>query len=118
VKRLFKNPNRIAEKIERMSIPEPNSGCWMWTGMLDKAGYGKTSYGSGKTLAASRLSYIVYKCDPEDKIVRHSCDVRSCVNPDHLLVGSQKDNIHDMFNRGRARPRGKSVAGLNENIGD
>ena len=117
VKRSFRNPNRLMDRIERMSVPEPNSGCWLWMGMLDKSGYGKTCYGSGKTLSASRLSYIVYKEDPREQVVRHTCDVRSCVNPDHLLVGSVRDNVHDTFNRGRARPRGKVVLGLKVKTG-
>ena len=98
-------------RIEKMSMPEPNSGCWLWLGCIDKKGYGKTAIG-GRTLAASRLSYTAFVHDPGQLNVLHKCDVRSCVNPDHLFAGTQKENIQDCLSKGRLRQRGKSLATL------
>lgn len=91
-------------------IPEPNSGCWLWTAGTCKDGYGKfqvtNPLGKPKQwhLRAHRFAYwAVRRVSPV--VVRHSCDTPSCVNPEHLIGGSQRDNIRDMDARGR-RPKG------------
>ena len=60
------------EAIDRYSIPEPNSGCWLWTGSLTDARYGTLSIGR-KLWGAHRLSYAVFVGDPGDLVVRHTC---------------------------------------------
>lgn len=100
----------IAKRIIESSIPEPNSGCWLWEKSLNKSGYGHTAMGKGKTMIASRLSFYAFVGDLSDMVVMHKCDNKICVNPDHLVLGTQKDNIADMFSKGRARPRGVLVA--------
>lgn len=77
-------------------LPEPNSGCWLWTGRATVLGYGQL-----RTQYAHRFSYALHKQDPGSLNVCHRCDVPSCVNPDHLFLGTQKDNIQDMFAKGR-----------------
>lgn len=87
--------------IERNSIPEPNSGCWIWTGAGDsKRGYGSVSL-NGKTWRAHRYACAASGRDPTGKLVCHKCDNPPCVNPDHLFLGDQIDNVNDMWAKGR-----------------
>ena len=90
-----------------LSKLDRSGDCWLWTGSLDKDGYGKTSinYKHWKTHRAS-WNYFVGPI-PEGMSVLHKCDVRACCNPEHLWLGTQKDNLRDMFAKGRGRPRGK-----------
>ena len=81
---------------------EKTEGCWEWKGHKKK----KLPYGAftfrRKELIASRVSYTIYKgVIPQGLIVRHTCDNPSCVNPDHLLVGTYLDNHKDKLARGR-----------------
>lgn len=89
-----------------MSIPEPNSGCWLWLKTLDKMGYGKMGTAMGKVVAAHRLSFEAFKYDPGKLSVLHHCDMPSCVNPEHLFTGTQRDNIQDCIAKGRFKPGG------------
>lgn len=92
----------VLERLERHSIPEPNSGCWIWTGSLGKFGYGQIMMPGGKPRRAHKVSYEVHKGPvPQGLDVRHTCDMRCCINPDHLLVGTRKQNMQDAEYRGR-----------------
>lgn len=86
-------------------IPEPNSGCWLWDGRYSKSGYGTLGGGrKGERVQAHRLMWeAVNGPIPGGLLVCHRCDVRGCVNPDHLFVGTAKDNTRDMMVKGRAR---------------
>ena len=89
------------ETILRWSMPEPNSGCWLWLSACTSQGYGTLSTGM-KWRLAHRLSYEVFVGPiPEGLVVRHSCDNPPCVNPEHLLIGTNKDNMQDAVARGR-----------------
>lgn len=80
--------------------PEPNSGCWLWIGAVNEFGYGVT--GKGR---AHRISYEQHKgVIPAGLCILHKCDVPSCVNPDHLFAGTKRDNLVDMYRKGRGRP--------------
>lgn len=72
--------------------PEPNTGCWLWTGAIDQ-GYGKTSL-RGRTLPAHRLSYLMHVgIFPYELQLDHLCRTRACVNPAHLEPVSPKENV-------------------------
>lgn len=89
------------ERLERFVIPEPNSGCWLWTGAVVSDGYGTISI-DGKHRLAHRYSYEYFKGPIPDKMfVCHSCDIPSCINPDHLSLGTPKDNIQDSLKKNR-----------------
>lgn len=73
---------------------------------LTNRGYGRFRY-KGKMTLAHRVAYCTHHDilldSISDKVVRHKCDVPNCINPDHLELGSQSDNIRDMNERGRQR---------------
>jgi len=87
------------KRIINKSIPEPNTGCWLWTGYCSVSGYGKTSFKAHPYLA-HRLSYeLFYGKFNHNLKVLHKCDTPACVNPQHLSLGTQKENIHDMLKK-------------------
>ena len=92
------------KRFENKFIPEPNSGCWLWFGALhNKLGYGSFRY-LGNTVKAHRASWLIYNGKiEENKCVLHKCDNPFCVNPKHLFIGTQQDNISDMKAKGRAK---------------
>jgi hypothetical protein len=98
--------------------------CWVWTGNTSRNGYGSIQSGGkgSATLSAHRLSYEMHKGQiPNGYVVMHSCDNPSCVNPDHLSVGTFKENTADMIGKGRKRttaPRGadNGKAKLNDSL--
>lgn len=91
----------VKKRFEEKCIPEPNSGCWIWLYSLTSNGYGQFSY-NGRQRRAIRVAYEIYKDKiPDGMIVRHKCDNKLCVNPDHLVLGTHNDNMSDMVKRNR-----------------
>jgi len=85
--------------------------CWLWTGCKDKDGYGR-QFVKDKTLKAHRIAfYLKHGHLPEDMLVCHTCDNTSCVNPDHLFLGTWNDNVQDMMKKGRYVQGGKPHPG-------
>ena len=83
--------------------PEPNSGCWLWTGSINSSGYG-IYYRNSKKDAAHRASWRLFNGDfRQDLLVCHKCDVPGCVNPNHLFLGTHTDNMRDAKSKGRLR---------------
>lgn len=77
------------------------SGCIEWTGYVEPTGYGTMRF-QGKRLKAHRAAWIAeFGKIPDGMQVLHKCDNRICMNPDHLFIGSQRDNMLDMIAKGR-----------------
>ena len=107
------NHDRIAARLSLYSIPEPNSGCWLWTANYDKGGYGRIKY-KGRDIGAHRASWIIYRGSiPPGAFVCHKCDVPECINPDHLYLGNHRENMQDKCTRNRqARGEGNGQSKL------
>lgn len=98
-------PNLDQSAIEQNSIPVTESGCWIWLRSVGTRGYGNLrrarKFG---TLRAHKISYEIFKGDiPAGMHVLHSCDERLCVNPAHLSVGTNYENILDSMKKGRRK---------------
>lgn len=84
------------------SFPEPNTGCWIWSGPTrGKIHYGVIGY-KGKYISTHRLSYQLFKRRiPKGKDILHKCDTPLCINPHHLSSGTHTDNMRDCLAKGR-----------------
>ena len=83
--------------------------CWLWTGKINKeGGYGRLLV-NGKYMQAHRYSWTIHNGDiPSGINVLHNCDITTCVNPSHLFLGTQLDNVHDCLLKGRhVSPKGE-----------
>lgn len=79
-------------------------GCWLWQGYINPAGYGRLAI-RGRMYLAHRATWEHRNGNvPHGLFVLHKCDVRNCVNPDHLFVGTMHENTQDMMAKGRHRP--------------
>lgn len=84
--------DKIKLLLDKLSMPEPNSGCRLWLGDSVKGGYGRCQV-RGKKFLAHRLSYFVYKgIIPDGYTVDHLCNNPQCINPLHLEAKTQKEN--------------------------
>lgn len=98
------------------AVISSRTGCWEWTASKTGTRYGKTHI-NGKEFSAHRISfYIFFGIDPMGKCVCHKCDNPLCINPNHLFLGTYKDNIVDMISKGRDTMIGErnSMAKLTE----
>jgi hypothetical protein len=91
----------VVERFMRFVDKRP-CGCWVWTGAKYPNGYGAFSVRRCTPEGAHRVAYRLFKGDtPKGSFVCHTCDEPACVNPDHLFLGSPKDNTWDMLRKGR-----------------
>ena len=87
------------QRFFRNTIKEDS--CWIWIGGKSRSGYGRFSV-RGKQVFAHRFSYSRFKGEiPPSLFVCHACDRPACVNPDHLWLGTNTDNMRDASNKGR-----------------
>lgn len=96
-------PEQAREIAWNGSIPEPNTGCWLWTGTATgrvlQATYRKEGY----------LTRLLLGLEPGDGLCAcHRCDTPLCVNRDHLFVGTHTDNMRDMLRKGRQYQTGRT----------
>lgn len=84
-------------------VLEDANGCWLWQAGTQGFGYGKFEYGEEQY--AHRVAWLLLVGPiPAGMILRHTCDVPPCVNPDHLIPGTQKQNVRDCYARKRNAP--------------
>lgn len=100
----------LAARLDTGSIPEPNSGCFLWIRTVNNRGYGQITY-RGRPILAHRAAWEVAhaKKIPAGALVLHSCDNPSCVNPSHLRLGDASENASDAVARGRHFQAKKTV---------
>lgn len=85
--------------------------CWLWGGKINDSGYGIFTI-KGRSYRAHRIAWQMHHARqiPDGLLVRHRCDVRACVNPEHLVVGDHSDNRSDAIRRHRANSlKGEAV---------
>ncbi len=100
----------IRERFNEKWMPEPFSGCWLWTASWDTLGYGSIVESvTNHIQRAHRVSWELHRGPiPTGLCVLHKCDTPACVNPDHLFLGTHQENMTDRNKKGRARgPRGE-----------
>ena len=108
-----KHVTPIREKLKRYIVAD--SGCWEWAGVKDRDGYGVFGHHRGKQLRAHRASYTEHIGEiPDGACVCHKCDNPSCINPDHLFIGSTRENTEDMIKKGRKFITSGSLHGMSK----
>lgn len=101
---------RFWEKVDKNgpTISHMSTPCWLWTASKDGGGYGFIGLGNGKLGKAHKVSWELHNGPiPHGQCVLHRCDFPECSNPEHLFLGTQKDNAEDREKKGRGnRPSG------------
>lgn len=98
---------RFTEKFEAVT----ESGCWIWTAASHPTGYGRFGITSTRVEFAHRAAWLLFRGPiPAGMEVCHKCDVRMCVNPAHLFVGTRADNMRDASRKGRVKLPPQSFA--------
>lgn len=100
-----RKPRPISPRFFKKVFKQEGDGCWIWNGSIEKSGYGRFRF-NGKPFLAHRASWEIHN-GPIPKgegyhgtCVCHKCDNKICVNPSHLFLGSQSDNMRDLLSKG------------------
>jgi hypothetical protein len=90
------------EQFQALTYPEPNSGCFLFAGPTNGKDYGRVWF-RGRRDYAHRVSWMLFRGDEITRglYVCHRCDTPACVNPDHLFLGTCRDNVRDCIAKGR-----------------
>lgn len=94
----------LLERFEAKICREPNSGCWLWAGGINERGYGIIGLGTRQdgVAKAHRVAWQLFCGEiPDGLNVLHKCDTPACCRPDHLYLGTLRDNSRDAVERGR-----------------
>lgn len=94
----------LLETLLNNSVRDQDSGCWNWDGYRDRKGYGRMTETGGEVLS-HRISWAFHnkRPVPEGMHVLHKCDNPRCINPEHLMIGTNLDNHYDKMAKGRQR---------------
>lgn len=98
---------RLWRRVDKTPGLGPNGDCWEWRGYVHPTGYGQIGFDTkpGNNINTNRAAYLVSKGEiPDGLWVLHTCDNRLCCNPEHLWLGTPKENTQDMIAKGRRRP--------------
>ena len=94
----------IAARLDAFSIPEPNTGCKLWLGVVYDDGYGRVSV-RGRLRRVHRVAYAAYHGRvPRNVLILHTCGQPTCIEESHLYIGTPLDNFEDMRRHGRYNP--------------
>jgi hypothetical protein len=104
IKHLSRNRS-LEERFWGFVNPEPNTGCFLWAGALSGAGRAQIASGGSAVLASHVAMQLAGKPVPAGLFALHRCDNPACVNPDHMFVGGQLENMQDCAAKGRNKPR-------------
>ena len=115
-------PNHVFANLNKNIYKTSSSHCWDWKGRKQNRnskskGYGLIAINKSVFRVTRILYYLVYREDPLNNVIRHTCDNSHCVNPYHLLIGTQQDNLDDAKRRDRiARGSSKKNSKLTEEL--